>query len=62
MKGKIVKMEERKKGRGRKKRIQGKMEVRNKKRKNGRKADIYDDFHKYSVHSKIRWKIRTTCT
>ena len=37
MKGKIVKMEERKKGRGRKKRKQGKMERRNNKRKNGRK-------------------------
>jgi hypothetical protein len=60
MKGKIVKMKERKKGRGRKKRKQGEMEVRNQKRQNGRKADIYDDFHKYSVLSKIRWKIRTT--
>ena len=54
MKGKVVKMKERKKGKGRKKRKQGEMEVRNQKRQNRRKADIYDDFHKYSVLSKIR--------
>ena len=39
MKGKIVKMEERKNRRGRKKRKRGKMERRNNKRKNGRKEE-----------------------